>query len=65
MRNFAENIPLFSIILCLVASSGSLLLKGKAAKYVNTFLILVVGAMSLCLTVYCLNYGSFVYTMGQ
>ena len=62
MRDFVQNFPLFSIILCLVSSSLSSLLKGKAAKWVNTFLICVVGGLSLTLTFYCIAHGSFTYT---
>ncbi len=65
MRDFVQNFPLFSIILCLVSSSLSSLLKGKAAKWVNTVLICVVGALSLGLTFYCMANGSFTYTMGH
>ncbi len=65
MRNIIENFPLFSIILCLLASSGSLLLKEKAAKIVNTALIILVGLMSAILMGYCYLNGSFVYVMGH
>ncbi len=65
MRNFIENFPLFSIILCLLSSSSSFLLKGKSAKRVNTCLISICGILSLCVAGYCYINGSFVYTMGH
>lgn len=65
MRPFIENFPLFSIIACLLSSSTSSLLKGKAAKAVNTVLITLCGAMSLSVMIYCMLNGSFTYTMGH
>ncbi|MCR5279822.1 MAG: sodium:proton antiporter [Lachnospiraceae bacterium] len=65
MRDFVQNFPLFSIILCLLSSSGSTLLKGKAAKWLNTVVICICGAMSLILMVYCGINGSFTYSMGH
>ena len=65
MRDFVQNFPLFSIVLCLLSSSGSVLLKEKAAKIVNTVLICLCGFMSLCVMLYCLENGPFVYTMGH
>lgn len=65
MRDIVQNFPLFSIIACLISSSGSSMLKGKAAKWVNFILVCVVGIMSLNLAVYCYSHGAFVYTMGK
>lgn len=65
MRDFVQNFPLFSIIACLLSSSTSSLLKGKAAKVINTVLIVLCGAMSLSVMIYCSVNGSFVYTMGH
>lgn len=65
MRDFIQNFPLFSIILCLLSSSTSSLLKGKAAKWINTVLISLCGIMSLIIMVYCSLNGSFIYTMGH
>ncbi|MCR5311565.1 MAG: sodium:proton antiporter [Lachnospiraceae bacterium] len=65
MRDFVQNFPLFSIILCLISSSGSMLLKGRAAKWVNTCLITVCGFLSLSVMIYCIQNGSFVYIMGH
>lgn len=65
MRDFVQNFPLFSIILCLISSSSSLLFKGKTAKWINTALITLCGAMSLSVMLYCMANGNFVYTMGH
>lgn len=65
MRDFVQNFPLFSIILCLICSSSSLLLKGKTAKVINTIVIILCGAMSLTLMFYCMTHGSFTYVMGH
>lgn len=65
MRDFVQNFPLFSVVLCLLCSSGSSMLGKKAAKWVNTILILVIGAMSLSVMIYCLGHGSFTYSMGE
>lgn len=65
MRDFVQNFPLFSIILCLLSSSISSLLRGKAAKWLNTFVILACGVMAMALMGYCSVNGSFTYTMGH
>lgn len=65
MRDFIQNFPLFSIVLCLLCSSTSSMLGRKAAKWVNTVLICVVCAMSVTITVYCFYNGSFTYSMGE
>lgn len=65
MRDFVQNFPLFSIIICLLASSVSSLLKGKAAKWLNTFVISACGVMAIVLMRYCEVKGSFTYTMGH
>jgi len=65
MRDFVQNFPLFSIIICLLASSVSSLLKGKAAKWLNTFVISACGVMAIVLMGYCELNGSFTYTMGH
>jgi len=65
MRDFVQNFPLFSIIICLLSSSTSSLLKGKAAKILNTIVIILCGVMSFSLMIYCLSHGSFTYTMGH
>ena len=65
MRDFIQNFPLFSIILCLLSGSISSLLKGKAAKWVNTCLITTVGVMSFVVMLYTMKNGSFTYMMGH
>ena len=65
MRDFVQNFPLFSIVLCLISSSSSLLFKGKTAKWINTALITLCGAMSLAVMIYCGVNGSFTYQMGH
>lgn len=65
MRDFVQNFPLFSIVLCLLSSSTSLLLKGKTAKRINTFVVCICGLMSLVLMFYCIDKGSFTYIMGH
>lgn len=65
MRDFVQNFPLFSIILCLISSSTSSLLKGKAAKWVNTLVISLCAVMAVALMLYCNLHGSFTYTMGH
>ncbi len=65
MRDFVQNFPLFSIVMCLLASSSSAMLKRRAAKWVNIILISVVGAMSLTVMIYCLQNGNFTYSMGE
>ncbi len=65
MRDFVQNFPLFSIIICLLSSSTSSLLKGRAAKWVNTVVITLCGAMSLSVMIYCMSHGAFTYIMGH
>lgn len=65
MRDFVQNFPLFSIILCLISSSTSSLLKGKAAKWINTVLITIVAGLSLSVMIYCMSMGPFTYIMGH
>ena len=65
MRDLVQNFPLFSIILCLISSSGSTLLKGRAAKWLNTVLIIICAALSLSVMIYCGVKGSFTYSMGH
>lgn len=65
MRDFVQNFPLFSIVLCLLASSVSAVLGRRVAKWVNLVLIFLVGAMSLSVMFYCMDHGNFVYSMGE
>lgn len=64
--DFVQNFPAISILLCLFAGIISSGLKSKAAKYVNTALIIVVAVLSACTLFYVLNTGeAFVYVMGK
>lgn len=61
-----KNFPFFSIVLCMVASIVSSALKGKAAKWINTVVVLLAGIMSAVLLFFCMETGeSFVFTMGR
>lgn len=63
--DFVKNFPLFMIVLCLLSSSTSTLLKKEWARIVNTALIVIVGIMSYMVMVYCQANGSFTYMMGH
>lgn len=64
--DFVQNFPAISILLCLFAGIISSGLKGRAARYVNTILILVVAFLSACTLSYVINTGeAFVYVMGK
>ena len=63
--DFVKNFPLFMIVLCLLSSSTSTLLKKEWARIVNTVLIVIVGVMSYMVMVYCQANGSFTYMMGH
>ncbi len=63
--DFVKNFPLFMIVLCLLSSSTSTLLKKEWARIVNTALIVIVGVMSYMVMVYCQANGSFTYMMGH
>ncbi|MGN0366837.1 MAG: complex I subunit 5 family protein [Suilimivivens sp.] len=64
--DFVQNFPAISILLCLFAGIISSGLKSKAAKYVNTALIIVVAVLSACTLFYVLDTGeAFVYVMGK
>lgn len=63
---FVENFPCFSIMLCMFAGIISSVLKGKAAKWLNTAVLVCVGAMSAAVLLYTMNIGgSYVYVMGK
>ena len=64
--DFVQNFPAASILLCLFAGIISSGLKGKAARYVNTTLILVAAFLSACTLSYVIDTGeAFVYVMGK
>ena len=61
-----ESFPFFSIVLPMVISVISSALKGKMAKWVNTFVITLVTIMSAILLFYVVGTNqSFVYKMGE
>lgn len=64
--NFIQNFPFFSIILSMFSGIVSSVLPAKAAKWLNTCLITVVGIMSGVLLYYLNGTGeAFVYRMGH
>lgn len=64
--NFIQNFPFFSIILSMFSGIVSSVLPPKAAKYLNTCLIGLVGLMSAVLLVYLTGTGEpYVYWMGH
>ncbi len=64
--SFVQNVPFFSIILSMFSGIVSSMLPAKAARWVNTCLIVAVGLMSGILLVYLTNTGEpFVYWMGH
>lgn len=64
--DFVQNFPAVSILLCLFAGIISSGIKGRAAKYLNTVLIVAVAIMSLCTLGYVASTGeSYVYVMGK
>lgn len=64
--DFVQNFPFFSIVLSLFAGPASSILKGKAARRVNTVIICAVALMSAAVLAYTLGTGTFyVYWMGH
>ena len=64
--DFVQNFPFFSIILSLFAGPVSSVLDAKKAKWLNTFVIVAVGLMSLAVLIYTLGTGeAYVYKMGH
>ena len=65
-RNFVENFPCFSIVLCMAAGILSTPMKGKHARYVTLAAVTLVSFMSLWTLWHVMSAGSsFVYTMGR
>ena len=64
---FVQNVPFFSIMLSMLSGIVSSVLPGKAARWVNTIMVSVVGIMSAFLFVFMINsdMGSYVYMMGH
>lgn len=64
--DFIRNFPFFCIILSMFSGIISSVLSGRAAKWLNTAVITVVGILSAVTMVYCLVNGNyFVYWMGH
>lgn len=64
--DFVQNFPFFSIVLSLFAGPASSILKGRAARRVNTVIIGAVALMSAAVLAYTLETGTFyVYWMGH
>ena len=64
--DFVRNLPAISILICMFAAIISSGLKGRAARLLNTVVILVVGAMSLVTFIWCIAKGDYtVYVMGM
>ena len=64
--NFVQNFPFFSIILSMFSGTVSSVLPPKAAKWLNTIVIGIVGFMSLVLLVFLTGTGeSYTYMMGH
>lgn len=63
---FVQNVPFFSIMISMFSGIVSSVLPGKAAKWLNTAAITVVGVMSAWLLGYMLETGgSYTYMMGH
>lgn len=63
---FVQNVPFFSIMLCMVSGIVSAMLPGRVAKWVTAALAAVVAALNLWLTMFLTGYGqSYVYWMGH
>lgn len=60
-----QNFPFFSIMISMFSGTVSSVLPGKAAKWLNTAVIIVVGALSAMVLGYTLENGSYVYIMGH
>lgn len=63
--DFVQNFPFFSIMISMFSGTVSSVLPGKAAKWLNTAVIIVVGALSAMVLGYTLENGSYVYIMGH
>lgn len=63
---FVQNFPFFSIMLCMFSGTVSSVLPAKAAKWLNTCVVALVGVMSASLLVFLYRTGEpFVYWMGH
>lgn len=63
---FVRNLPAISILICMFAAIISSGLKGRAARFLNTVVIIVVGVMSFITCLWCVDKGDYtVYVMGM
>lgn len=63
---FVQNVPFFSIMLSMFSGIVSSVLPGKAAKRLNTAVILIIGAASAWLLVWLMRTGgSYTFMMGH
>lgn len=63
--DFVQNFPFFSIMISMLAGTISSVLSGKAARRLNTAVIIVIGALSAAVLGYTMQNGSYVYIMGH
>lgn len=64
--DFIKNFPFFSIMLSMFSGTLCSILPRKAAKWVNTIVMVVIGILSFVLLGYLLNTGeSYIYMMGH
>jgi len=63
---FVQNVPFFSIMLCMASGIVSAMLPGRIAKWVTVALGAVVAALNLWLCVFMVDFGqSYTYMMGH
>ena len=63
---FVQNVPFFSIMLCMVCGVASAMLSGKVAKWLTVALSAAVAALNLWLTMdLWFDHRSFTYMMGH
>lgn len=66
MMDILRNFPCISIVLCMFGGIVSSAMKGRAAKYLNAAILLIVTCLSAGVLWYTLNTGeSFTYVMGR
>ena len=63
---FVQNVPFFSIMLCMIAGVVSAMLPSRAARWVTVCLSAAVAVLNAWLTAFLAEYGqSYVYLMGH
>ena len=64
---FVQNMPFFSIMISMFSGIVSAVLPGKAARRLNSWMIVIVGAMSAWLLVWLAqsDIGSYTFMMGH